>query len=163
MGTNPWLALAHITGPLNIPGGMAKSATRKKLILLLRRDICQAISEKDKNVIRKTYPSDKQYLTSPETKESRNHPDTFIRGRDDVGSCDILEGFFILLIQIRIRGDRKRETKRGFKFSINVQFYAPQKRTVKINIVFRSVGGKTEKANLSFHVVRKMGDREKQV
>ena len=37
-GTNPCLALSHITGPLNISDEMAKTKTRGKLILHIRRN-----------------------------------------------------------------------------------------------------------------------------
>ena len=57
--TNPWLALSHITGPLNIPDDMAKTTTRKKSIALLARGAHRTIDEKNINVLRKTNPAGK--------------------------------------------------------------------------------------------------------
>ena len=79
--TNSWWALSHITGPLNFPDEMAKSATRNKLILSLPRNISQSASGKVKYDIGKTYPAGKQYLAFPETKEGRGDLNTSTRRR----------------------------------------------------------------------------------
>ena len=60
--TNHWLALSRIKSPLNIPDATAKATTRKALILFSPRNISQTLSEKGKDEIRDTYPSDKQYI-----------------------------------------------------------------------------------------------------
>ena len=70
-GPNPWLALSHIAGPLNISEEMDKSMTRSTLALLLSRNITQSMGKNVKGEIRKTYPSGKQYLSFPETKKDR--------------------------------------------------------------------------------------------
>ena len=56
------LDLSNITGALNIPDEVAKSTTRKKIILLATRNISQTVSDKGTDAIRGTYPSGKQYL-----------------------------------------------------------------------------------------------------
>ena len=38
-GTNPWLALSRIMGPLGISDEMDKTTTRSKIILLLSRNV----------------------------------------------------------------------------------------------------------------------------
>ena len=81
---------------LNIPDGMAQSATQKKLILLLRRNIIQTVREKGKDAIRRAYPSDKPYLAFPETEEGRKYLDTFERRRSGARSSHMLEMFPLL-------------------------------------------------------------------
>ena len=90
---NPWLAISRIMCHLNISDEVAKSTTRKKLHLLLPRDIPQSVSEKSKDEIRKTYPVGNRYLSYPETKEGRGRLNKYARRRDGAGSWEILKGF----------------------------------------------------------------------
>ena len=69
--TNPRLALSRIMGGLRISDETAATTTHRKLIPLSARNIPQTASAMNKNAIRKTYPSKKQYLASPGTKEGR--------------------------------------------------------------------------------------------
>ena len=55
---NKWVALPRITGGLNIPDEMAKTATRAKFIMLLSKNISHATSEENKDVIRKSPQND---------------------------------------------------------------------------------------------------------
>ena len=116
MGNNPWLSLSQIAGPLDISDEMPKTTPRKKLILLLARNTPQAISGKDKNALRKTYPSDRQYLAFRETKEGRNHSATFVRRRGGAGIWKMLEWHGLLLIKIGVIKEKKRN-KKDFKIS----------------------------------------------
>ena len=68
-------------GPLSISDEMAKTITHNKIILLLSRNISQTVSGDGADVIRKTYPSGKQYMAFPETKDGRGDLDTFARRR----------------------------------------------------------------------------------
>ena len=101
-GTNHRLDLSHITDPVNILDEVAKTTNRKKLILLLARDIAHAIGDKDGNVLMGKYPLGKQYLASPETKEGRGYMKPFERRRSGAGSGQMLEGCALLLIRICI-------------------------------------------------------------
>ena len=65
----------------------------------------RTVSEKSKDATRRTYPSGKQYLPTPETKEGRKGAIAFIWCREGVGSWGILKRFGILLIKIRIMED----------------------------------------------------------
>ena len=56
---------------LNISGGMAKSATREKLISIVGRCIPQTVSVQGRDAIRQTDPSGKQYSVFPEKKVGR--------------------------------------------------------------------------------------------
>ena len=116
LGGNPRLALSHILDPLNIPAEVAKTTTWQKLILLLARNITQTIGDKDKNVLRKTYPSGKQYLALPETKEGRVYSIKFTRPRAGSRSWEIPAGLRLLLIKIRIMEIRNKK-KRDFGIS----------------------------------------------
>ena len=53
-GKNPWLALSHIAGPVNISDEMAQSTAHKHLITLLGRNISQSVGEMAKDEIRET-------------------------------------------------------------------------------------------------------------
>ena len=72
MGINQRLAISHIMDGLNIAGELAKRTTHNKSIMLVSRNTPQAASEKNENVIRKTYPYDKQYLAFQELANSKS-------------------------------------------------------------------------------------------
>ena len=69
------------------------------------------------NAIWKAYPSGKQYLAFPESKEGREYLNTFTRRRDGLRSWQMAEVFAILLIKISIMGDRSANTKKEFKIA----------------------------------------------
>ena len=69
MGINQWLALSHTMCVLGISGEMAKSTTQTKLIMSLVRDIPRTVGWENNDVLRKSYPSAKQYLAPPETQK----------------------------------------------------------------------------------------------
>ena len=110
---NPRLALSRIMGPLNIADKMAKTATRNKLILLLSRNISQTVGAKGGDVIRQTYPSVKQYMVFPETKEGQEDLNTFTRRMDGLGSWEMVKISVLLLIEPCIRKGRKLRIKRN--------------------------------------------------
>ena len=109
--TKPWLVLSHITGILNIPEEVAKSATRKRLILVPSRSISQSVTRNGKDEIRKTYTSDRQYLAFRETKEGLKYLHTFERRRDGAGSWQMLKRIPLLLIKIRTMGIKTKNKK----------------------------------------------------
>ena len=97
-------------GWLNISDGMAKTTTQNKLITPLANHIIQTASDQNKNAIRKTHPSGKQYLDFPETSEGPKYLHTFTRRRAGAGSWEIIEKIAILLISCIIK-DQKRKTQ----------------------------------------------------
>ena len=62
LGITHRLSLSHIMGGLDISDGTSITTTRNKSIVLLSMNISQATSAPTRNFIRKSYPSDKQYL-----------------------------------------------------------------------------------------------------
>ena len=94
--TDPWVALSLIMGGLNISDATTKTTTRKKLISLLSRNIPQTASGRGKTEIMETYPSGKQYLASPETKERRKYLRKFARAEIRRGqSANDWQGYHI--------------------------------------------------------------------
>ena len=77
--TNPWLDLSRIIWGLGIPDEMAKTTTRNKSITLSAHNISQNRERGNKNAVRKTYPSGKQYLSPQETSEGGKYLHTFAR------------------------------------------------------------------------------------
>ena len=102
-GTNPWLDLSHIMGRLCISDEMAKTSTRNMSISLLAKNIPQTASEKNKNAKRKTYPSSKQYLAPPETKEGPEYVNTSTQKISGVASWQIIEKVSTYLINCIIK------------------------------------------------------------
>ena len=99
---NQWLALSRIAGGLDISDEMAKPTTRNKLVTLSAMNIPQAAIEGNRDVIRKSYPSDKQYLAYPETSGRRKYLRKFTRRRDGAGSWGIIEKVALFLINFII-------------------------------------------------------------
>ena len=96
---NPWLALSHIEGPLNIPDEMPKSATQTKLILQIFRNISQTVSDELEDEIRKTYPAGMQYLAFPGTEEGRRDSGAIMRRRAVLDSWEMVKRLCLLLIK----------------------------------------------------------------
>ena len=78
---NECLSLAHIRGGISIAGELTKSTARTKLITLLPMNLPRALSENGKDVLRKCYPADRQFLSFPTTRKIQKELDTFIRNR----------------------------------------------------------------------------------
>ena len=92
-------------------------------------------------MLMETYPARKQYLAFPETKGCREYSQTFTRRIDGAEIRQMLEGFGISLIPMRIMGDQKRRMKRITTFWIKIQFCATGKFIAKLCIFTTFVGG----------------------
>ena len=108
-------------GSLNIADEMAITSTRNMLIL--PRNIPQAIVGENKNAIRRTYTSGKQYLSFPDAKEGRWYLDTFARNRAGAGSFGTIGRVSLLLINCIIKGqklkiERVTDFLTGLKFDV---------------------------------------------
>ena len=100
---------------------MTRTTTHNKLIMLLAMNIPQTTIGKNKNVIRKSYIADKQYLASPETSEGRKYLQSFTRQRSGVGSWRIIEKIAILIINCIM--EDQSQNKRNSGFLIKMEFY----------------------------------------
>ena len=88
--------------------------------MLLSMDIPHTASEKNKNAIWKTYPDNKRYLSSPETKECRKRPNTFALKRSGVRSWGITEEGSIFLINCIIIDQNAKSKNSRFPIQINI-------------------------------------------
>ena len=77
---------------------MAKTTTRRKLIMFLAMNISLTTSGRDKNAIGEPYKANNRYLAFPETKESQKYLGAFARQRSGAGSWQIIEKVSLLLI-----------------------------------------------------------------
>ena len=84
--------------------------TQNKLILLLSRNISHTAGEKG-DVVSKRYPSGKQYVAFPETKEGQKDLDKFARRMDGVGSWKMAKNSALLLIKTSVIKDQKLRIK----------------------------------------------------
>ena len=128
---------------------------------MLALDISRAIIGEGGNFVKETYPSDKQYLATRETKEGREYLNTFARRRAGAGSLG--NSWLVSLFVIRIKKGRRRKLKEIRYFSIKGQFYTTQKFIFEFCRFARFVECKKGEANSIFSVVLNLGDQEQAV
>ena len=109
MEIDKWLGSPHIHGGLNISAEVTKSTTETKLLMFLARNIFRTISGQTKDVLRKGYPSGKQYLAATVTQKCQKYLNTFARRRDGAGSRDIIEKIAIFLINCIIKANAENK------------------------------------------------------
>ena len=114
-----------------------------------------------KDEIMDTYPSDRRYLSFPETKDGCGDSDTFIRRIADLGSWQMLKRFVLFLIKIRIMGSKTQVKRNSPILIIKVQFYALREICGWLEIVIKFNECKIEKRIRSPHI-NKIGDRKLQ-
>ena len=86
--------------------------------MLPARNIAQTTSERNKDVIRKSYPDDKQYLAFPDTSARRKHLHTFARRISGLGSWRIIDKVALLLITWILKDPGETQKK---EFNISEQ------------------------------------------
>ena len=87
------LSTAHTPWAISMSDELTKSTSQTKLIALLEMNKSQTISERSKDVIRKSYPTRKKCISFPDTTKNHQDLDTFTRMRAGEGSWEIHGGF----------------------------------------------------------------------